>query len=229
MKKLLLSTVLALSLSTSVYAGGGGDILRATVMVDQLEYQYNDERTISWDTYAYIGYDLNKVYIYSEGEKAEGVSSLNSENQLVYSRAIAPYWDIQFGLAYDSTEDKEDTSWGVVALSGLAPYFFETRAALLVGEDGNVGFRVEAEYEALITQKLVLTPSAAISAYTKDDLKMGLGKGISNITLGARLRYEVVREFAPYLGVEWSKNYGNTNDFAALDEVYATVGVRFWF
>ena len=228
MKKLLLSTILAFSLGTSAYAGGGGDILRATVMVDQLEYQYADTKTVSWDTYGYIGYDINKVYVYSEGEKADGSSSMESENQLVYSRAIAPYWDIQFGLGYDKAEE-EDNTWGVLALSGLAPYFFETRAALLVDDNGNIGFRAEAEYEALLTQKLILSPSVAISAYTKDDLKMGLGKGISNLTVGARLRYEVVREFAPYVGVEWSKNFGNTDEYAPLDEVYATAGLRFWF
>lgn len=228
MKKLLLSTILAFSLGTSAYAGGGGDILRATVMVDQLEYQYADTKTVSWDTYGYIGYDINKVYVYSEGEKADGSSSMESENQLVYSRAIAPYWDIQFGLGYDKAEE-EDNTWGVLALSGLAPYFFETRAALLVDDNGNIGFRAEAEYEALLTQKLILSPSVAISAYTKDDLKMGLGKGISNLTVGARLRYEVAREFAPYVGVEWSKNFGNTDEYAPLDEVYATAGLRFWF
>ena len=228
MKKLLLNTVVAFSLGTSAYAGGGGDILRATVMVDQLEYQYADTKTVSWDTYAYIGYDINKVYVYSEGEKEDGSSSMESENQIVYSRAIAPYWDIQFGLGYDKTQE-EDTTWGVIALSGLAPYFFETRASLLFSDNGNIGFRAEAEYEALLTQKLILTPSVAISAYTKDDLKMQLGKWMSNLTVGARLRYEVVREFAPYIGVQWSKNFANTNDYAPLDEVYATTGLRFWF
>lgn len=228
MKKLLLRTILAFSLGTSAYAGGGGDIPRATVMLDQLEYQYADTKTVSWDTYAYIGYDINKVYVYSEGEKADESSSTESENQLVYSRAISPYWDIQFGLGYDKAEE-EDNTWGVLAFSGLAPYFFETRAAFLFDDNGNVGLRAEAEYEALLTQKLILSPSVAISAYAKDDLQMGLGKGISNLTVGARLRYEVVREFAPYVGVEWSKNFGNTDEYAPLDEVYATAGLRLWF
>ncbi|MCF6309217.1 MAG: copper resistance protein B [Sulfurimonas sp.] len=228
MKKLLLSIVLVFGLATSVYAGGGGDILRVTVMVDNLEYQFNDEKTLSWDTYAYVGYDLNKVYIYSEGEKAKQASSAESENQLVYSRAILPYWDIQIGVGYDKTEEA-DYTWGVIGIQGLAPYFFETRAVVLIGEDRNIGLRFDAEYEALITQKLILTPSVALAAYTKDNLKMGIGSGISNLTLGARLRYEFKREFAPYIGLEWSKNLGTTNDYTALDEVYATVGFRFWF
>jgi len=228
MKKLLLSTVLTLSLSTAVFAGGGGDILRATVMVDNLEYQFNDEKTIAWDSYAYVGYDLNKIYIYSEGEKANEVSYAESENQLVYSRAISPFWDIQLGVGYDKVE-KSDQTWGVVGIQGLAPYFFETRAVVLVNKDGNIGLRVEAEYEALLSQKLILTPSVGIAAYTKENAEMGLGSGLSNLTLGARLRYEFVREFAPYLGVEWSKNFGDTDKYTPLDKVYATAGLRFWF
>ena len=100
---------------------------------------------------------------------------------------------------------------------------------ILVGEDGNIAIRAEAEYEALITQKLILTPSIALAAYTKDNVEMGIGSGFSNLTLSARLRYEFIREFAPYIGVEWSKNYANTDDITPLDEAYATVGVRFWF
>ncbi|MDA3908257.1 MAG: copper resistance protein B [Sulfurimonas sp.] len=226
MKNLLL--IIALGFTTSLFAGGGGDILRATVMVDNLEYQYNDEKSVSWDTYAYIGYDLNKMYIYSEGEKAKDSSSANSENQLVYSRAITPYWDIQIGAAYDKTENSDQT-WGVIGVQGLAPYFFETRAVILVADDGNIGFRAESEYEALITQKLILTPSVALSAYTQNNENMAIGSGLSNLKVGARLRYEFIREFAPYVGVEWSKNFGNTDDYSALDEVYATVGLRFWF
>ena len=228
MKNLLLASILTLGLTTSAFAGGGGDTLRASLMVDNLEYQFNDEKSIAWDSYVYIGYDLNKVYIYSEGEKADKASSAESENQLVYSRAIAPYWDVQFGVGYDQTEDSDQT-WGVIGVQGLAPYFFETRATILVGEDGNIGFRAEAEYEALFTQKLILTPSIGLAAYSKDNLEMGIGSGLSNLTLGARLRYEFVREFAPYIGVEWSKNFGTTDDITPLNEVYATVGLRFWF
>ena len=108
MKKLLLNTALIIGLSTSAFAGGGGDILRASVMLDTIEYQFTDTKTISWDAFAYVGYDTNKVYIYSEGEKEEGFSAVESESQLVYSRAIAPYWDIQFGIGYDKAEENDE-------------------------------------------------------------------------------------------------------------------------
>ena len=227
MKKLLNITLITLALSSFSYASMGDDPLFAKLTIDELEYQDNDEKNIAWDTNFWIGYDLDKLYFYTEGEKPKD-GSTESENQLVYSRAIAPYWDIQFGVGYDKTENDSQT-WGVVALQGLAPYFFETRGALLIGDGGNIGLRLEAEYEALLTQKLILTPSIATDLYSKDNLSMGLGKGLSNITAGARLRYEIRREFAPYVGVEWSKNFGNTADISPLDEIYTVAGVRIWF
>ena len=227
MKKLLNITLITLALSSFSYASMGDDPLFAKLTIDELEYQDNDEKNTAWDTNLWIGYDLNKLYFYTEGEKPKD-GTTESENQLVYSRAIAPYWDIQFGVGYDKTEEDSQT-WGVVALQGLAPYFFETRGALLIGDSGNVGLRLEAEYEALLTQKLILTPSIATDLYSKDNVSMGLGKGLSNITAGARLRYEIRREFAPYVGVEWSKNFGNTADISPLDETYAVAGVRIWF
>ena len=227
MKKILLSTALVLSTGVSVYAGGGGDTLRASFMMDTLEKQNNETDDIVWGSYGYIGYDINKVYIYTEGSNTKN-GETESENQLVYSRAISPYWDAQIGVAYDTVPGNNNT-WGVVALQGLTPYFFETRTSLLVDGNGNIGLRAEAEYDMLFTQKLILTPSIGFSAYTKDDKDMEIGKGFSNLTLGARLRYEFRREFAPYIGVEWAKNFGNTDDISPLDEVYVTAGIRFWF
>ena len=227
MKKTLCSLGVSTWIAAALFAGGGGDIFRASVTADNLEYRFNDAQTLYWDAYGFAGYDLNKVYFYSEGEQTrEG--DAGSENQLLYSRAIAPFWDIQAGVDYD-VAGSENRTWGVAALSGLAPYFFEARAALLFSDSGNVGLRVDLEYEALITQKLILTPKFTLDAYTKDDLKMGRGKGVSDFTLGARLRYEIRREFAPYSGAEWAKNLGTTNDIAALDEVYITAGIRIWF
>jgi len=99
----------------------------------------------------------------------------------------------------------------------------------LFGEDGNLGLRLDLEYEALFTQKLILTPSFSADIYSKDTPSMAIGKGLSNITAGLRLRYEIRREFAPYIGFEWSKNFGNTDAFRPLDESYAVGGVRVWF
>lgn len=222
--KITLSTILLASLS---FAGGADDPLLSKVTIDQLEYQDNSEKNIAWDANLWIGKDLNKLYFYSEAEKPKG-AVIQSENQLVYSRAIAPFWDIQAGVGYDKVASNSQ-NWAVLAIQGLAPYFFETRGALLIGDDGNLGLRLDAEYEALFSQKLILTPSISFNAYSKDNLSMGIGKGLSNITAGMRLRYEIRREFAPYVGLEWSKNFGNTADMSPLDEGYAVAGVRVWY
>ncbi len=227
MKRVLKTTLIVLSLSSLVYAGMEDDPLRSIVTIDKLDRAYNDEGTIGWDINGWIGYDIDKIYLYSEGEKTQG-GSAESENQLVYSKAITPFWDIQYGVGYDKTETNSQT-WGVIALQGLSPYFFETRGALLIGDKGQVGLRFETEYEALLTQRLIATPSISANVYSKDNVNMGLGKGLSNITAGMRLRYEIRREFAPYIGVEWSKNFGNTADISPLDESYAIAGIRVWF
>jgi len=227
MKNILIKLTLLTSLATASFAGGGGDIFRASFTADQLECQFNDAKTTAWDLYGYAGYDKNKLYFYSDGEKENG-SSADSQNDFVYSRAIAPFWDVQAGVAYDENSLTSNT-WVEVAISGLAPYFFETRVALLYDKHNNLGVRTDFEYEALITQRLIVTPSLQVDSYTKDNAALGLGKGLSNITLGARLRYEIRREFAPYIGVEWAKNFGKTNEYTPLNETYATVGVRFWF
>ncbi len=227
MKKILLSLITIIGLGQTVYADMEDDPLLTMFLMDRFEVLDNDENTRVWEGSFWIGYDINKLYVYSEGEAtSNGLET--SQNELVYSRAIAPFWDVQVGLAYDKNEDASKT-WGEVAISGLAPYYFETRAALLVNEDGNVGLRLDAEYEALLTQKLILTPSLEADFYTKDDPKMNLGSGLSSMEAGLRLRYEFVREFAPYIGVTWEKTFGNTEDFNPVDETNLLVGVRFWF
>lgn len=227
MKKILIATSLASLLATSSFSAAGGDIFRTSLNVDQLEYQDSKEKAITWDAFVFAGYDINKVYLYSEGEKPRD-EKVSSETQLLYSRAITPYWDIQTGLEYDKTPEDSKT-WGVIGFQGLAPYFFETKTSLLFSNDGNIGLKISAEYEALITQKLILSPSIALSAYSKSDDEMEIGKGLSNLTVGTRLRYEIKREFAPYIGVEWSKNFGKTAEYTPLDESYFTVGLKFWF
>jgi len=227
MKRILLSLITLLGLNQTVQASSGDDPLITMLVMDRFEVLDNDENTRVWEGSFWIGYDINKLYIYSEGEStSDGLES--SQNELVYSRAIAPFWNAEIGLAYDKNEDASQT-WGEIAIAGLAPYYFETRAALLVNSDGNIGLRLDTEYEALFTQKLILTPSLEADFYTKDDAQMNIGSGLSSVEAGLRLRYEFVREFAPYIGVTWEKTFGNTRDYNPVDETNLLVGVRFWF
>jgi len=227
MRRILLSLIAIIGLVQPAHADAEDDPLVTMFLMDKFEVLDNDENTRVWEGSFWIGYDINKLYVYSAGEAtSNGLES--SQNELVYSRAIASFWDAQIGLVYDKNEDASKT-WGEVAISGLAPYYFETRAALLANGDGNVGLRLDAEYEALLTQKLILTPSLEADFYTKDDPKMNLGSGLSSIEGGLRLRYELVREFAPYIGVTWDKTFGNTENFNPVDETNLLIGIRFWF
>ncbi|SFV52244.1 Copper resistance protein B [hydrothermal vent metagenome] len=227
MQKLLLSILLGIGLAQNIYADMEDDPLNTMFLMDRFEVLNNDENTRVWEGSFWIGYDLNKLYLYSDGEAtADGLET--SQNELVYSRAIAPFWDAQIGLVYDKNADASRT-WGEVAISGLAPYYFETRAALLFNAEGNIGLRLDAEYEILFTQKLILTPSLEADFYTKDDPKMQLGSGLSSLEAGLRLRYEIRREFAPYIGITWEKTLGKTRDYTPIDETNFLVGIRFWF
>jgi len=225
-KLLAVSLLLSSLVVPSIEASQSSNLL-SKLTVDSLEKQDNISKSLSWGGNFWVGSELNKLYVYSEGSKPKNSSS-ESENQIVISHAIAPYWDIQAGFGYDKKPNVHK-NWGVVALQGMTPYFIETRAALLIGNNSNLGLRLEADYKALLTQKLVLSPSVSTALYSKDIPNMGLGKGLSSITAALRLSYEIKREFAPYIGIQWNKNYGNTNNFEAVNETYFVAGLKFWF
>jgi copper resistance protein B len=119
-------------------------------------------------------------------------------------------------------------------MQGLAPYFFEVDAAMFVSDRGDVTARVEGEYELLLTQRLILQPRTELEFAAQDVASLDIGAGLSTAELGVRLRYEIVRQFAPYVGVSWTRDVGRTEDLARADGrdpsvVSFVAGVRFWF
>ena len=217
-------------ITSQAQAGGERDPLLTYFLMDTLEISNQTSIPVYWGATAWIGKDWHKLYFKTEGESVD--SQVESESQLLYSRPIEKFWDVQMGLAYDSTPHKNQ-NWGVIGLQGLAPYFFETNAVILAN-DQNIGFRLDTEYEALLTQKLILTPSLKLSAYSSDDEFMGIGAGLSSAELGVRLRYEFSRKFAPYIGVKFNQAYGTTADYIKAEggeksETSLVAGLRFWF
>jgi copper resistance protein B len=208
------------------------DPILAKFMLEQLEVHDADgSQPLTWEGEAWIGKDINKLWLKTEGERVSG-NTEELEVQALYSRAVAPYWDVQLGIRKDFKPVGRE--WGVIGLKGLAPYFFETDIALFVGDNGRTAARVQAEYELLLTQKTILTPEIEVNLYGKNDSEMRTGSGLSDITVGLRLRHEFKREFAPYIGVEWSKKLGNTADFARDDgedvsDTQLVAGIRAWF
>nr|MDA3935214.1 copper resistance protein B [Gammaproteobacteria bacterium] len=147
-------------------------------------------------------------------------------------RAISPFWGVQVGLRYDI--EPHDTAHAVLGVQGLAPYWLETDMAMFISDEGDVSFRGEFEYDLLLTQRLVLQPRLEINASANDVPERGLGSGINNTEAGLRLRYEIRREFAPYIGVRWTRKYGETRAIArALGEPKSdtalVLGIRAWF
>ena len=229
----LLASVLVVLASPAAIAGGKDDPLLATVLVDRFEFrEADDDNPLVLDGQGWIGKDLHKLWLKTEVERVDSDTE-EAEVQALYSQAVASYWDFQLGLRKDF-KPTPDRSWAVIGLQGLAPYFFEVDTALFIGESGRTALRLEAEYELLFTQRLILTPEVEVNFYGQNDEDIGVGSGLSDVELGLRLRYEIRREFAPYIGVNWSRKYGNTADFAksegeAVDDTQLVLGIRAWF
>ena len=195
-------------------------------------FEYVDGGAAAWSAQAWYGGDLDRIAFRSEGRHEDGVT-IDADAELMWSHAIAPFWNSELGVRRDFGNGLERT-WAAVGVQGLAPYWFELAATAYLGEQGRTALRVEADYDLLLSQRLVLTPRFEINAYGKADPARGVGAGVSDAAFGLRLRYEVRREIAPYVGVEWDRSFGETAGFmrnAGHDtgSWQWVAGVRFWF
>jgi copper resistance protein B len=186
-----------------------------------------------WDAEGFIGGDINRLWIKSEGEGRfrEGVD--HAEVQALYGRAIGPYYNLQLGVRQDIRPSPSRT-YATIGIEGLSPYRFETEAALFVSTRGDVLGRIEALYDQRITQRLILQPRVELNLSAQDVPQDRYGAGLVDAELGLRLRYEVRREFAPYVGLSWDRKAGKSADYARADGDKASstsfvVGVRGWF
>lgn len=218
------------------------DRLYAFTLFEQLEYriaageQASDH--LGWEAQGWIGGDFDKFWWKNEGMAVfDGSDVGDMETDMLYSRLITPFWDFQVGLQYAmewGEDDYEDRWSGVIALQGLAPYKFELDSALYISEDGDATFALEAEYDLRITQRLVLQPRTEIGASFQDVAERSLGAGVTDVTLDLRLRYEIKREFAPYVGVRSQFLVGETDSIAEArgedtGQLYFLAGLRLAF
>ena len=200
---------------------------------DRLEHVAGDGRSATaWSAQGWFGGDLDKFRWRSEGTRENGALE-HADLELSWGHAVAPFWDSQIGVRRDFGRGL-DRTWAAFGLQGLAPYWFELAATAYVGDGGRTALRVEAEYEWLLTQRWVLQPRLEFNAYGKDDPAAHIGSGLSDAALGLRLRYEIRRELAPYVGVERSRRFGRSADFARMSggdagELQWVAGVRFRF
>lgn len=186
-----------------------------------------------WDGEAWYGGDINRFVFKSEGEglRREGLES--AEVQALYSRAITPYFDLQAGIRYDFRPDPSRT-YVTVGVEGLAPLFYDVDAAVFLSNKGEVLARLGAWYDQRITQRLILQPRAEINLSAQNVRETGVGSGVSDVEFGLRLRYEIRREFAPYIGVSFERKLGRSADYARLagegrGNTSLVVGIRTFF
>jgi copper resistance protein B len=186
-----------------------------------------------WEGEGWFGGDINRVVVKTEGEGSFGSATEQAEFQLLYARAIAPYFNLAAGVRYDVKPDPS-RAYAVIGIEGIAPYWFDVGAQLFLSDKGDVLARIEGSYDQRITQALILQPRVEFNLAAQDVPANGVGAGLSDLELGVRLRYEIKREFAPYVGVEWAKKVGTTARFARAageddDVVNVVAGIRFWF
>ena len=226
--------VVALASASAVFAREKeDDPLLAKLIIGELEVRNTEGAdATAWDLDLWVGKDLHKLWIKSEGNRAGGETE-KGEWQLLYNRAASAFWDFQIGWRKD-WRPKPQRDYLVVGFEGLAPYFLEVETALFLREIDRPAFRITVDYELLFTQRLILEPEVELNFHGYNDPGVGVGAGLSSVEIGLRLHYGVTRQFAPYIGVIWEKKSGDTADYAReegerTEEVQWIAGISAWF
>ncbi|UTW51241.1 copper resistance protein B [bacterium SCSIO 12827] len=202
--------------------------------VDQLESRAGDGAdVVAWDANAWIGNDDHRLAFKSEGENPIGKRLEKAELQFLYRRPISTFFDLNAGIRHDLRPDP-DRTYAVIGVQGLAKQFVETDANLFLSETGDLSARLEAEVDWRLTQRLILQPTAEINVAFSEDRRIHSGAGINTVEAGLRLKYEIRREFAPYVGLHYERKVGATANFARgegedTDSLRFVAGVSFWF
>jgi copper resistance protein B len=205
----------------------------AHAIFNQLEGRWNGSNPeFRWDGQGWIGTDYDKLWIKSEGTLSKGALD-DGQQQFLYSRAVTTYFDLQGGLRSD-LDSRPTRNWAAFGIQGLAPYFFDLEVTGFVSGEGHLAAKLEASYDLLLTQRLILQPQIELNLYSKADRARLVGAGFSDIDTGLRLRYEFDRKFAPYIGVVYQGKFGQTANFArqageSTGDVRLAFGIRVWF
>lgn len=204
------------------------------LIADKFEYRNVDGGVLAWEAKGLYGGDHEKLYFKSEAEFGFSEDEFHEGDiEAGYSRAIVPFFDFQAGIMHDFSAGPKRT-YGTIGVMGLAPYWFEIDGNLEVSDKGDVAANFEVEYELLLTQRMILQPIVELNFQFQDVPELGIGSGFSELEAGLRLRYEIKREFAPYVGVHWHQSFGGTADYQRAEgegtsEVSIVAGVRFWY
>ena len=205
----------------------------AHVLFNEFEGRWNGSNSeFRWEGQGWVGTDYDKLWIKSEGTLSNGAVD-DGQDHFLYSRAITTYFDLQGGLRSD-IDSRPTRNWAAFGIQGLAPYFFDLELTGFASGDGHLAAKLEAAYDILLTQRLILQPQIELNVYSKADLARLVGVGFSDVDTGLRLRYEFSRKFAPYFGVVYQGKVGQTAIFArqageSTGDFRFVFGLRAWF
>lgn len=211
-----------------------GAMMVTTVTIDRLEAHIVDGRNgYSFEGDAWTGGDIDRAWVKAKGEGQFGGALGHVELQGLWSHAIDPWFNMQLGVRQDIGHGPDRTH-AVIGINGLAPYFFEVDGAVFLSNKGDVTARLEGEYDQRLTQKLILQPAVEVNLSAQRIAELGLGSGLTSASMGLRLRYELIPEFAPYIGVQYERRFGQTARFrrVANQDVGGwafLMGIRTWF
>jgi copper resistance protein B len=206
----------------------------AHALLDQAEDRWNGRnQEFRYDGQAWVGTDTNKLWLKSEGFVTPQGRFTDGQHEILYDRPITTNWDLQAGVRVD-LDSAPTRTWAAFGIQGLSLYFFDVEATAYVSNQGYLAARLKASYDLLITQRLILQPEAELNFYSKADVARATGSGFSDIDTGLRLRYEITRKFAPYIGVAYTGRFFQSATYAreageAPNEVRFVFGVRIWF
>lgn len=212
--------------------GAHGGMTMHKIVFNLAEVRARDDG-YRWDAHGWFGGDIDRLAVKFEGEGRFGAPVEHGEVQALWSHAIDPYWSLQTGVRHDFGEGP-DQSFVAIGIEGLAPYWIDLAASAYVSSHGELRARLEADVDQRITQKLIVQPRLEANFAAQKSARHGIGAGLSTLELGLRLRYEIAKTFAPYVGVSHDRKIGQTAKFAraAGEEARETslvAGVRFWF
>ncbi len=214
--------------------GEHGGMTFTKVLFNIAEYQAREGGDgYRWDAGAWFGGDIDRLALTSEGEGGFGEPIEHGEVQALWSHAIDPYWNVRGGIRQDFGKGP-DRTYASIGIEGLAPYWFDLGASAFVSTRGDVLARVESDIDQRITQRLILQPRIEMNFAAQDVPEIRVGSGLSQAELGLRLRYEIRREFAPYIGISYDRKVGDTARYARADGERAgstsvVFGIRTWF
>ena len=224
-----------MALATSASAMDMDHEIFTSIKIDQLEHRWQSgDDLVAAKGALQIGTGEQKIVLKVESEYLRDAHTFDrAEFHLRYQHIISDFFDAYVGLRHDVKPDPA-RSYATFGITGLAPHWFEIDVAGFVSETGAASARLDVSYEIPITQKIYLEPDMELDASLKNDAAIDVGRGFSKLETGLRLRYEISRKIAPYIGVNWERRLGETSRLARAagedpDLLSAVIGIKLMF